>query len=411
MEKILRQGAWLFFTQGITRTIGFFYTIFLARNLVVSDFGLYTAALAYFYLISSIVDFGFNRFLIREIAQNRSKITELFSSISLLRLTFSSLIFACFAITLYFFDPDKLRVYLSLLVILAILPQSLGQTIEGVFIALRKLQFSAIVLLVTSIITAISGIILVTSGFGPSGAAIALVLGQFVYALFLLYLLRKQNIKFLSEVTIPIFKKVIFGSLPYGVLIVLGLIYFRVDVLLLSYLKGSFDTGIYGVAYRFLEAALIIPIALSTALFPVFSKVANINEVKVTDEKTYKLYKRSVLILVILSFFVLAMYYVLLPSFIKIFLPNYSLSIDVIKILTLSIPFFFISSLQATFLMSQEKLLNHLTKVSIFMIVFILILNLFLIPKYSFIGAAWVTVISEFILVLIFSVLIKKYLR
>lgn len=402
MKKILKQTSYVFLAQALGRVIGLFYTIFLARNLGVSDFGLYTVALAYFYLISSIVDFGFNRFLIREIAQNRSKITELFSNISLLRLTFSSLIFACFAITLYFFDPDKLRVYLSLLVVLAILPQSLGQTIEGVFIALRKLQFSAIVLLVTSIITAISGIVLVTSGFGPSGAAIALSLGQFVYALFLLYLLRKQNIKILSEVTIPIFKKVIYGSLPYGVLIVLGLIYFRIDVLLLSYLKGGFDTGIYGVAYRFLEAALIIPIALSTALFPVFSKV--------TAEKTYKLYKRSVLILVILSFFVLAMYYVLLPSFIKIFLPNYSFSIDVIKILALSIPFFFISSLQASFLMSQEKLLNQLIKISIFMIVLIVILNLFLIPKYSFIGAAWVTVISEFILVLMFSVLIKKYL-
>lgn len=402
MRAILKQTSWLFLAQALGRVIGLFYTIFLARNLGVSDFGLYTVALAYFYLISSIVDFGFNRFLIREIAQNRSKITEFFSNISLLRLTCSSLIFACFAITLYFFDPDKLRVYLSLLVVLAILPQSLGQTIEGVFIALRKLQFSAVALLVTSIITAVLGIVLVTSGFGPSGAAIALSLGQFVYALFLLYLLRKQNIKFLSEVTIPIFKKVIYGSLPYGVLIVLGLIYFRVDVLLLSYLRGSFDTGIYGVAYRFLEAALIIPTALSTALFPVFSK---------TTEKTYKLYKRSVLILAILSFFVLAMYYVLLPSFIKIFLPNYALSIDVIKILTLSTPFFFISSLQATFLMSQEKLLNHLIKVSIFMIVLIVILDLFLIPKYSFIGAAWVTVISEFILVLIFSVLIKKYLH
>lgn len=403
MRKILQQTSWLFLAQVISRVISFFYVIFLARNLGVSDFGLYTTALVYFYFFSAIVDFGFNRFLIREVAKSRSKIVELFSSISLFRLTLTSLVYALFALTLYFFDPDKSRVNISLLLVLAILPQTLGQTIDSIFIAIQKLQLSATSILAASLVAAVSGVVLVGAGFGPTGAAVAFILGQLIYSLTLLYLLQKLNIKFLSYVTLPILKRIISGSFFYGILIILGLIYFRIDILLLSYLKGNFDTGIYGAGYRFLEVALIIPTALSTVIFPHFSRL---NKEKSRD--LFKLYKKSVLLLLALSFFIALAFWMILPGFIKIFLPSYALSIDVVKILALSIPFFFISSLQATFLMSCEKLLNHLIGASIFMICFIVSLNLILIPKYSFVGAAWVTVISETMVVLIFSVLIKK---
>lgn len=404
MEAILKQTSWLFFAQALARIIGFFYIVYLARTLGVFDFGLYTAALAYFYLISSIADFGFNRFLIREIAKDESKIVDLFSSISLIRFVLSSLIFAVFALTMYFFDPDKMRINISLLVVLAVIPQALGQTIDGIFIAIGKLKFSAIVLLITSLTTAILGIIFVNFGFGSSGAAIALICGQLIYFFFLLHLLRKQEVGLLSSLTLPFLKKIISGSFRYGILIVLGLVYFRVDVLLLSYLKGNFDTGIYGVGYKFLEVALVFPTALSTAIFPLFSRL---NE---NSSNAYKFYKRSIIILGIVSLLVSAVYLTLLPEFIKAFLPNYILSIDVIKILSLSIPFFFISSLQATLLMSREKLLNYLIGISTFMIFFVVILNAILIPKFSFIGAAWVTLASEVIVFLIFSILIKKHI-
>ena len=77
MKEILKQSSWLFFAQILTRVIGFFYTIFLANSLGVLDFGLYSVGLAYFSIISSLADFGFNRFLIREIATEKSQQWEL----------------------------------------------------------------------------------------------------------------------------------------------------------------------------------------------------------------------------------------------------------------------------------------------------------------------------------------------
>ena len=119
MGNIFKQASWLVAAQLSTRIISFFYTIFLARNLGVSDFGLYSLALAYFALISTLADFGFNRFLIKEIATDYKKISKLVLTISFLRIATSSVLFALFSVVIYYFDPDKIRVHLILLAFLA----------------------------------------------------------------------------------------------------------------------------------------------------------------------------------------------------------------------------------------------------------------------------------------------------
>ena len=96
MKAILTQGFYVFFAQSITRVIGFFYVIFLARNLGVSDFGLFSVALAYFSIISGFADFGFNRFLTREIAKDKLKAPEILWTVTLLRLSLTSVLFAVF---------------------------------------------------------------------------------------------------------------------------------------------------------------------------------------------------------------------------------------------------------------------------------------------------------------------------
>ena len=71
MKEILKQSSWLIGAQILSRIIGFFYTIFLARNLGVSDYGLFSVGLAYFSIISSFSDFGFNRYLIKEASERK----------------------------------------------------------------------------------------------------------------------------------------------------------------------------------------------------------------------------------------------------------------------------------------------------------------------------------------------------
>lgn len=403
MRNILKQTSWLFFAQLLTRLISFFYIIYLAKALAVSDFGLYTVALAYFSIISSIADLGFNRFLIREIARDKLRISELLLNIIIFRLTLTSVLFALFAIFLYIFDQDKTRTSLILLATLAILPQSVAVTFDGIFVALKKLQFSAIALFVSSLFTALIGIFLVSRGFGPIGAVGALIIGQLIFALLLIILLIKSHKVVLTSIQFSTIKNILTGSLPYGILGVLGLFYFKIDAVLLSYLKGSFDTGIYGAAYKALEAAIFIPGTFSVALFPTLARLheENIGEMK-------KIYFKSIKIMGLIGVVILLGYILVLPFLIKLFLPNYLQAINAIKILAFSIPFIFMASPGVQVILSSEKYLKTAIWLSFITVGFNVILNLIFIPKYSFIAASWITVFSEILSFIIFFFFVKK---
>lgn len=403
MKNILKQTSWLFFSQTITRIIGFFYVIYLARTLGVFDFGLLTAALAYFSIISSVADFGFNRFLIREIARDRLQATQLIWNVAIFRLTLASVLFAVFSVFLYALDPDKMRVSLVLLATLAILPQSIAFTFDAIFVAIQKLQFSAGALFISGLTTAIAGLILIGNGFGVWGAVNALIIGQFIYAATLTYLLYRQQGIFLSAIKSRVIKEAVLGSLPYGLLGVLGLLYFRIDAVLLSYMKGNFETGIYGAAYKFLEAVIFIPSAFSLALFPILAKLHDGK----TDEMK-KLYFKSVKLMGAIGIALFLAYFLILPSLIRFFLPNYLQSIEAIKILSLSIPFIFMAAPGVQVLFSSEKYLKTVILLSLFTVAFNVILNLIFIPQFGFRAAAWVTVASDVLSFVIFYLLIVK---
>lgn len=405
MRNILKQTSWLFLAQSIARVIGFFYTIFLARNLGVEEFGLYVLALAYFSLISSVSDFGFNRFLVREVARDKSKSLELVWNIAFLRLTFTSVLFAIFAVPLYFLDHDKLRVNLTLLALVAVLPQSIGLTLDAVFVALKKLQFSAISILILSLSTAVLGIVLVSHKFGPMGAVNAIIFGQLVYVVTLFIFLYRLGLLDFSSIKSPILKKILIGSLPYGLLGILGFLYFRIDAILLSYIRGNFETGIYGAAYRFLEAVVFIPSALATALFPVMTNLHSMHISKIRS-----LYFKSMRIMLVISLIVVFGYLFILPIVIRAFLPTYLSSIDAIRILSLAIPFMFLLFPASSVVLSSEKYLKGIIFLSLIPLSFNILMNLIFIPVYGFIAASWITVTSDILSFLLIFIFIQRYI-
>lgn len=404
MREILRQSSYLFLAQSLTRIIGFFYTIFLARNLGVGDFGLFSVGLAYFSIISSLADFGFNRFLIREVAKEQSRKWEIIWNILMLRLTLISVFFAIFSIILYLLDTDKMRVSIILLSSLAVLPQTIAVTFDGLFIALKKLQFSAISVFISSISTVVIGLLLLTKGFGLFGAINALILGQIIYVLILLYFVYRKHGLSLGIVTTSIIKKALLGSLPYGLLAVLGLLYFRIDTVMLSYMRGNFETGIYAAGYKFLEALIFIPNALTFALFPAFAKLHEENPKKIKS-----LLSKSIKLTFFLGLFVTISYFLILPFIIEIFLPKFIQSIGVIKILSLSIPFIFVYVPASTVLISTEKYLKQVILFSVIPLTFNVLFNLVFIPHYGFLAAAYITVASDIVSATVILFCIKKF--
>lgn len=400
LKAVLRNSSYLLLAQIFTKIASFFYTFFLARQLGVVEFGNYSVALSYFSVLSAVVDLGVSRFMIREVSKDSTRFLSLFVNSLVIRLVFSISLVFVFGLLLFITDPDKGRFMLSLIAAFTIIPQSVGLTFDAALIVKNKFKFSALGILILNISTIILGIWLVLNGVGATGALVAVVTGHILYMVGVVFslLISTNDLKNLaSHIQKNTIKNIVKGSLLYGVMSMLGLIYFKVDTLLLAYLNGSFDAGVYSAAYRFLEGIIFIPAAFETAFFPVMSKLHS------SRTFNFKLYLQSIGVLTLLSMpFVLSFWYVV-PWLITNYLQaDYQLSIAVVGILAWAVPFIFILAAQGAVLLSSEKYLRILLGVSLFNLLINIVGNLIFIPLYGVYAAAWMTVGSQFLAFIIY---------
>ncbi len=401
--RIIKNAMWVIYAQSFSKVIAFVSTIYLARVLGVADFGVYIAALAYFSLFSVISDFGFNRFLIREGAKYENSLSLHLSSVILLRLALSSFLFAVACLGLLWWDQDVKRASLSMLAILAILPQSIALSVDSVFVAKSLLKYSALGLISLSLSSFFLSIGFVFFGWGSVGAVLALIISQLIYAAFLLFHLRSLHVSLFSAVSWEKVRIIVIDSAPYALLGILGLLYFRIDTLLLSYMKGAEQTGIYGASYRFLEAIVFIPSALATSLFPVLARLHE------SDSKAVKwLYFKSLKILFAISLIITLGFLVVLPLVVRFLLPSYIQALESIRILALTIPFLFLHVPAGIVLLSTHRYLKAVISLSFLTLSFNIIGNLLVIPSYGYIGASWMTVASEAFAFLVFYLFVQR---
>ncbi len=403
LRNIFKNSIYLLFAQSSIKVISFFYSIFLARSLGVEGFGLYIVALTYFSLLSAVSDFGFNRFLIKEGAINQESVHKYIGASILIRASLVSVFFAALSIWFILFDKDSLRVAISNLAILAVLPQAFSFTFDSILASRQKFKNSAMGLLVLSFATTVSGVFLVGFGFGPIGAVVSLILGQIIYAAFLVMVVGRKNLMLSLRVKDAYIKDILKGSIPFGILAILGMLYFKIDTLLLSYIRGSAETGLYGAVYRFLESIIFIPSAFSAASFPV---LANLHHTDTAELK--RVYFKSLKVLAALSIVILLGFVIVLPIIIRIFLTEFVPSIPVLYILSLTIPFMFVHAAGVQVIMSTDKYIKSIFTLSLVTLGFNVVLNLLLLPKYGYIAAAWVTVLSEALSFIIFFIFIQK---
>jgi O-antigen/teichoic acid export membrane protein len=71
-----------------------------------------------------------------------------------------------------------------------------------------------------------------------------------------------------------IWRRVLRDVLPYALAAAVGLIYFRVAVVLLSYIASASETGIYSAAFRIVEVIAVIPWITVSSGFPILARAA-----------------------------------------------------------------------------------------------------------------------------------------
>lgn len=252
--------------------------------------------------------------------------------------------------------------------------------------------------LITSIISPPTGSLFATLG---------LLVGLATTAIVSIVLVRKittLSLSFQWKSMLSLFA----ASIPLGLTLLFNQLYFRADSFILTISQSTIDVGVYGFAYKIFEVALVVPTFFMNSMYPFMLRAIS-DKQKVKSNTFFPLVKKSSIFLLLIAFLISLILWMIAPLLTRI-RPEFFGSITALRILSLSLPFFFLSSLSmwTIIALGKQKFLVPIYGLSMMLNV---VLNIVYIPQYSYIAAAWITVGSEAVVLILSVVILQRFLR
>jgi O-antigen/teichoic acid export membrane protein len=239
---------------------------------------------------------------------------------------------------------------------------------------------------------------------GVTGALLALVAGAVVTAGTTMYFTLRLHPYPLVRISIRDIMRLLIPSIPLGVTLLFNLIYFRADSVVITLTRPTAEVGIYGLAYKVFEVVLVFPTFFMNAVYPfMVSQIAGKSHGRLT-----KIFTQSFIFLLCTSLAVAAAVWFAAPL-LTLVKSDFIQSIGALRVLALGLPFFFVTSATMWALVAVKKQSALAIIYGASMIVNVAG-NILLVPAYGFMAAAWLTVVSEgLVLVLSGLVLVQSF--
>ncbi|HET9946588.1 MAG TPA: oligosaccharide flippase family protein [Patescibacteria group bacterium] len=367
----------------------FLIAILVARLFGVGAYGDFAKVTAFVSLFYLLVDFGLNAmFLQKEEAHLRFR--DLFYTRIILSFI---LVFLVNAIAFILPYSHQTQIGFSNFVKLGILIFSLTIITEGIiYSAFAVFQRRVIYqrFMTATIIGSLS-IVFFVSLFGLSHLSLVyvfagFVLGSIIEAGFSLFYTEE---KLFPIVFHPSFiKSLAKETLPVTIMLISNLIYFRIDMLLLSALRPSHDVALYDVSYKVFDFLIALPLFLSNVLYPRL-----IAEAKNTQTVSRK-HAYYVCLFVGLGILTTIIMWFVSPLIFSLISPAFSSAIVPMRLLLLSLPVFFATSIMQWILLTKKKQKTLAVIYAVFVVINILA-NAIYIPHYGYVASAIITGVCE----------------
>ena len=395
LQKITKNIGVVFISQIITYLLGFFVVIYTARYLGANGFGIISLALSISAIFGVFVDMGLSTLMIREVARDKSLSNKYISNNAVMKVFLSFLTFGFLALSVNIIGYNPLVNSIIYLITLSVIITSFSGILTSIFQSNEKMEYSSLANILSSVIMLSGTLIGIYYGFNITYFASIYVVTSilvFIYNL-IVYLSKFSLIKL--EIDLTFWKSTIKEAWPFGIIFLSGMLYTYVDSIMLSILKGTEAVGWYSAAYRLMYIALILPTAINTAIFPVMSRLYS-NSSRESLTLLYERYFKYMIMIGIPIGFATTLLSKNLILF--IYGSGYVESIIALQILVWAIVFTFVGASYIQLLQSTNRQLI-VTKISIVCLVINIILNLILIPNYSYVGASIATFFTEVVFV------------
>jgi len=398
-DRIARNTSYLTIALTAQKVLSFVYFIYISRSIGSEEIGRYLFALSLTTIVGVFIDIGLNPVLTREIAKDPQKTHLYLNTTFSLKLLLAVLAYG--AVFLFINLPflgypaeTKHLVYLSGLVMIF---DTFVLSFYSIFRGYQVLKYESLGVILNKVVVMGLGVLFVLMHKGTLFLVLAILFGSlfnFVYTVSLL--IRKVQWRPRFYLDKNVLKALLRIALPFAIASIFTVIYGSIDSVLLNMLsgaRGNSFVGWYGTAYKLTYSFQFIPIAVGAAVFPAMSSYFISS--KALLARTFE--RASYYLLVIVMPIVFGVFAVAEKLILRLWGNAFGTSIHPLQILIFSLIFVFLTFPIGALLNASNRQTRNTINIGIAMVVNI-ILNLILIPKYTFIGTSISSLVSTFIL-------------
>lgn len=430
-KKIASNTISQIISKATTSIIAIFLISILTNYLTVELYWLYSKIYNYIWIFVFLADLWLYAITIREISNDKKNSSKIVWNVMSLRLILWILILFLATTIAYFLPWYNSSLALLSIIIASIFTilQLLNSSILALMQANMKIEFSAISLIIWKIVNVLliwfivytlypKIIIQNWNYFYPF---IYIMISWVIWVLIntilnYIYAIKKL-VKFWFSFDWEYIKYLFKISLPYWIALFLSIVYFKIDVMLLSLMewpeKWDLSIALYSLPMKIIEVLMVIWWFYMTSLLPILSKAFKEKNEKILSNIIWISFK------LLFSFSVLVFsLWVLFRNYLIEIIANRNYidtthmynSSDAFLVVFAVIVFYFLSLVFIYSLVASENQ-SRLLKINIIVTIINIIWNIILIPKYSFMWAWFVTVLSQITLTILWYYYTKKLIK
>jgi O-antigen/teichoic acid export membrane protein len=389
----------------LRKLLGYVVLATLARSLSTSDMGELFFAMTFASMFAMLTELGTHRYLTRKVAQRPERAIEHLSEVLSLRLPALGAAFLLLNGIGWLLMPERIHILLpiSLYVLVGDLYYSFG----SLFLGLRRVGYRFATGLIDVVLLVVLVLVAVQLGWSLGAVLVCYVVSSVTLVGVTALLVRWRFGRYQFVPDSGRLREVARESFPFFLLVSLGLVYFKVDTMMIAFMRSAEDVARYEAGFKFFEISRFAVRSAGMVFFPLCAGLVARNDWVSLRSLVRKLLMVAAGAGTVLGVGVIWLAPVLIPL---VWGSAYETSIPVVRVLFLGLPFLYMSYV-STFVAQALGLERAVVGVMAVAVLGNVSMNAVAVPAWGPVGAAWTTVIGECLLALALTSMVVRGAR
>jgi O-antigen/teichoic acid export membrane protein len=393
-RRILNNAKFLIAAEGFNVFAGVVYVVLLARLLCTADLGLYSFSFSVGSVMVILSLYGASQLITRQIARDPSSAQSYFGTSFIVRGFLSFILLPPVMFGLYAWGYPIDKCILIFFLIFTRLMEGLFFMLFPFFRGFQDMFFEGVARISLNILTMALGIpLLFTTRSLQDFAILQGTLTTIAFLITFVFATRRYQLRPFHGVNLQSAAQFLKSGFAFSLYTIFLAFYMQTNTILLSLFKGDEATGYYSAAFRFVSGFGLIASGIAGSFFPAISRLS----LAADPENLRRHAKNCIRFLAFIGVLGGLVFYCFAPQLIHmVYGANFAESVLSLRIMAFTVAFSFVNTATSTVLFSIDREKQVLLMFR-FVVLFVIAINLILLPPYGAIGASITTIVPEIV--------------